>query len=51
MEDYTSPKHSTETLDFDDFFAGYSGAVPRWKARRLAVSMSHSDYGTKILEF
>jgi hypothetical protein len=47
-----APEHSRETLDFDEFVAGYSGAVPQWKARRLAISMSHSDtITTKILEF
>jgi hypothetical protein len=52
MEDYTPPKHSRETLDFEEFAAKHSDSVPRWQARRLAISMSHSDtFETKILEF
>ena len=48
MEDYTPPKHGKETIDFDEFAADFS--IPRWKARRLTVSMSHNEnVETKII--
>lgn len=41
MEDYTPPKHSRETLDFDEFATNYD--IPRYRVRRIAIKMSHDD--------
>jgi hypothetical protein len=46
-------EHSRETLDFQQFADEYCDKhdVPVWKARRMSISLSHSDnVETKILE-
>jgi hypothetical protein len=38
------------TLDINDWLDSYADDVPRWKGRRLAISMSHDEnISTKIL--
>lgn len=51
MKEASAPKHSTELIQFDDYAEKFKKkGVPRWKARRVAVSMSHSDtVETKII--
>jgi hypothetical protein len=34
-------EHSRETVDFDEFVTDYD--IPRWRVRRIAISISHDD--------
>jgi hypothetical protein len=41
---------TSRTLKMSDYLAEYEDTVPRWKARRVAIALGHSDkIETKIL--